>query len=224
MTSFRDSIRDDFQDVCDDLESVTLWSRATGQPVALCGNAKRSLNHNDQEEFNSFGFAVSDSIKFQIALADLPLNYRVMLGDWIVDSRQGRYVIASVFDSRMTSRLRVSCVSLAEVFNTTVDLMGRAPESETGAPGAQTIPLVLGVPAAVWAVDQGDDSYLGDNLKPRFRCAFHSDGSQIALPLPQGSAIRHAGKVYDVTAVTSIDKLVGFAVCELAILTARRDA
>lgn len=225
MTSFRESIKDDFAQVCDDLEAVTYWSRANGRAVAVCPNAKRSLSHDDREAVASLGFAVSDFVSFQIAAADLGLTYRPMLGDWLIDAAGARYVVASVFDSKMTARLRLKCVSLQEVLGSLVSVLERAAPGAAGGPGTKTVVRYQNVPARIWPVQQAEDAYLGDNLKPRYRCAFFADGRQVELPLPQGCAILGPdGVTYEVGAVHHLDALVGFAIADMVAQAPRRAA
>ena len=215
--SLRDDIASDFEDVCDDLETVKLVSRASRVVVRVCDHAKRSLKRDAKQASESMGFAVSDYITFQISANDLA-GYTAMLGDWLLDETDNKYVVASVFHSKMTNRLRLKTVSLNEVLNSKVTITSRSEASESGALGARDIPIHIGVPARVWPVDQSDADYLGDDLKPRHRCAVFSDGQQVSLPLPQGAGlIDSEGNYYDITAVKQLDQLVGFVVFELSI-------
>lgn len=222
MTTFREAIEDDFQDVCDDLETVSLHARATGGLVAVCSNAKRSLRHDDREPFDSLGFAVADYVAFRIARADLPPDYRTALGDWVEDENRDRYVVTAVMDSKMTAGLRLRTVSLRQLLTTTVTILERAPKGPAGGPGLRMVPRHINVPARVWPVQQTQQEYLGDVMKPEFRCALFADGTQVRLPLPQGAAVMTTdGTVYEVSAVHGLDALGGFATLDL-VQQARR--
>jgi len=218
MTTFRDAIKDDFKNVCDDLETVTVYSRQDPTPrlVAVCRHAKRSVSHDLKEAVDSLGFAVADFVTFRIASSDLPLTDTQRPGDWLVDERGDRYAFVSMMDSKMTAGVRIKTVSLQQVLDQTVTILGRGGVGEAGGPGARDVVLYTNVRARVWAIEQTDADYLGEDLRPRWRAALFADGQQVMLPLPQGVSIQTPnGDVYNVTAVHGLDALAGFAVLDL---------
>lgn len=224
--SLRDSIKDDFSALADDLETVTLFRRSDRSPGAVCAHAKRSVQSDKRQAIDSLGFAVSDFVVFQIATDDLSRVREPVLGDWLVDGAGRRYAISSIFHSRMTDRYRLTTVSLQEVFGSVVDVLVRSGNTETGGPGEPTIAKFRAVPARVWPVDQSAADFMGDSLRPRYRCAFFADGRQISLPITRRGdnvLIRtEDGTTYDVTDVRSLDQLVGFAVLDMVETTDRR--
>lgn len=221
--NLRDSIKGDFLKITDDLEAVELWSRESGKVVALCPHAKRSRQRDAREEVSSFGFTVSDFVSFQIASTDLGRTQVPRLGDWLVDSARRKYVIAGAFHGRMTERLRLKTISLEEVMGSLVNVTVRSGLGRTGAPGARDIVRHMNVPARVWPVDQLLDGYLAEDMRPRYRCAFFSDGQQVRLPLPRDAGIQTAtGESYDILGVRELDKLAGFAVADMVLVNDKR--